>query len=51
VKKASVTEGYADDIWRSLERDIFPAIGDISVTEIKAILWLKQCSRFRPEVH
>ncbi|EIX9508733.1 TPA: integrase [Klebsiella pneumoniae] len=36
VKKASVTEDYADDIWRSLERDIFPAIGDISVTEIKA---------------
>lgn len=36
VKKASVTEDYADDIWRSLERDVFPAIGDISVTEIKA---------------
>lgn len=36
VKKASVTEDYAEDIWRSLERDIFPAIGDISVTNIKA---------------
>jgi integrase len=36
VKKASVTEDYADDIWRSLERDVFPAIGDISVTEITA---------------
>ncbi|HBW1752456.1 integrase [Klebsiella quasipneumoniae] len=36
VKKASVTEDYADDIWRSLERDVFPAIGDISVTDIKA---------------
>ncbi len=36
VKKTSVTEDYADDIWRSLERDIFPAIGDISITEIKA---------------
>ncbi len=36
VKKASVTEDYAEDIWRSLERDVFPAIGDISVTEIKA---------------
>lgn len=36
VKKASVTEDYADDIWRSLERDVFPVIGDISVTEIKA---------------
>lgn len=36
VKKASVTEDYADDIRRSLERDVFPTIGDISVTEIKA---------------
>lgn len=36
VKKASVTEDYAEDIWRSLERDIFPAIGDVSVTDIKA---------------
>jgi hypothetical protein len=36
VKKASVTEDYADDIWRSLERDVFPAIGDVSVTDIKA---------------
>lgn len=36
VKKASVTEDYANDIWRSLERDIFPTIGNISVTDIKA---------------
>jgi len=36
VKKASVTEDYAEDIWRSLERDIFPAIGDVIVTDIKA---------------
>ena len=36
VKKASVTEDYADDIWCSLERDVFPAIDDISITEIKA---------------
>lgn len=36
VKKASVTEDYAEDIWRSLERDVFPAIGDISLTDIKA---------------
>ena len=36
MKKASVTEGYAEDIWRSLERDVFPAIGDVSVTDIKA---------------
>lgn len=36
VKKASVTADYAEDIWRSLERDVFPAIGDVSVTDIKA---------------
>ncbi|MGC0906458.1 integrase [Pantoea agglomerans] len=36
VKKASVTEDYAGDIWRSLERDVLPAIGDISITDIKA---------------
>ncbi len=36
VKKASVTEDYAEDIWRSLERDVFPAIGDVSVTDVKA---------------
>src|SRR5471030_168917 len=36
VKKASVTEDYAHDIWRSLERDIFPAIGKVNITDIKA---------------
>ncbi len=36
VKKASVKEGYAEDIWRALERDVFPAIGDVGVTDIKA---------------
>lgn len=36
VKKASVTEDYAHDIWRSLERDVFPAIGKVNITDIKA---------------
>lgn len=36
LKKASVTPDYAKDIWRSLEKDIFPAIGGIPVQEIKA---------------
>ncbi|MTC79503.1 integrase [Providencia sp. wls1916] len=36
IKKSTVTEDYGNDIWRSLERDVFPAIGDISVTDIKA---------------
>lgn len=41
VKKASVTEDYADDIWRSLNRDVFPAICHVSVTDIKAHTLLK----------
>lgn len=36
MKQASVTHDYAKDIWRSLEKDVFPAIGDIPVQEIKA---------------
>ncbi|MEY0289661.1 integrase [Providencia rettgeri] len=36
VKKSTVTEDYGNDIWRSLERDVFPTIGDVSVTDIKA---------------
>lgn len=36
LKKASVTPDYAKDIWRSLEKDVFPSIGEIPVQEIKA---------------
>ncbi|WP_210532340.1 integrase domain-containing protein [Pantoea ananatis] len=36
LKQASVTHDYAKDIWRSLEKDIFPVLGDIPVQEIKA---------------
>lgn len=36
MQKASVTEDYEEDIWRSLERDVFPVIGVVSVTDIKA---------------
>lgn len=36
LKKSSVTADYASDIRCSLEKDIFPAIGDISITDIKA---------------
>lgn len=35
-KRKSVTEDYANDIWRSLEKDIFPTIGHIPVTQLKA---------------
>lgn len=36
LKQASVTADYAKDIWRSLERDVFPAIGGMPVQEIRA---------------
>jgi len=36
LKKTSVTSDYAKDIWRSLEKDVFPSIGEIPVQEIKA---------------
>jgi len=36
LKQASVTPDYAKDIWRSLEKDVFPAIGGIPVQEMKA---------------
>lgn len=36
VKRTSVTEDYAKDIWRSLEKDVFPMIGNLAITDIKA---------------
>ncbi|KAA5995763.1 integrase domain-containing protein [Pantoea sp. M_5] len=36
VKSKSVTEDYAKDIWRSLEKDILPTIGEIPVQMLKA---------------
>lgn len=36
LKQTSVTADYAKDIWRSLEKDVFPSIGKIPVQEIKA---------------
>ena len=36
LKSKSVTEDYAKDIWRSLEKDVFPSIGDIPVQALKA---------------
>ncbi|MEH3413731.1 integrase domain-containing protein [Phytobacter diazotrophicus] len=36
IKSRSVTDDYAKDIWRSLDKDVFPAIGEIPVQEIKA---------------
>ncbi|HDZ8193331.1 TPA: tyrosine-type recombinase/integrase [Enterobacter kobei] len=36
LKSKSVTHDYAKDIWRSLEKDVFPAIGEMPVQQIKA---------------
>lgn len=36
LKSKNVTPDYVKDIWRSLEKDVFPAIGEITVQQIKA---------------
>lgn len=36
LKSKSVTPDYAKDIWRSLDKDVLPAIGEIPAQEIKA---------------
>ncbi|WP_312464123.1 integrase domain-containing protein [Pantoea endophytica] len=36
LKSKSVTPDYAKDIWRSLEKDVFPTVGEIPVQKIKA---------------
>ena len=36
LKSKSVTPDYAKDIWRSLEKDVLPVIGEIPVQQIKA---------------
>lgn len=37
IKKTSgISEVHASDIWRSLEKNVFPAIGQTPVTELKA---------------
>ncbi|MGR5487973.1 integrase domain-containing protein [Vibrio alfacsensis] len=36
VKKHSISEDYADDIWRSLELHIFPSLGKVPISKISA---------------
>ncbi len=36
IKRKSVTEGYAKKIWRSLDKEVFAAIGEVPVQEVKA---------------
>ena len=35
-KTRGISDVHADDIWKSLEKDVFPAIGQTPVTELKA---------------
>lgn len=36
LKKTQVTQNYADDIWRSLEKNIFPILAQIPISQITA---------------
>lgn len=36
IKKTTITPNYADDIWRSLERHIFPKLGSAPVSKLTA---------------
>jgi integrase len=36
IKKSAITEGYAKDIWRSLERHVFPSLGKYTVASLNA---------------
>ncbi|EKN3705704.1 integrase arm-type DNA-binding domain-containing protein, partial [Yersinia enterocolitica] len=41
VKTSGISQDHADDIWRSLERNIFPGLGNVPIKEIRPKL-LKQ---------
>lgn len=41
LKQASVSTKHAEDIWRSLEKDILPSIENVPVQEIKARLLIQ----------
>jgi len=41
VKTAGISKDHAEDIWRSLERNIFPSLGNVPIKEIRPKL-LKQ---------
>jgi hypothetical protein len=35
VKTSGISQDHANDIWRSLERNIFPTLGDTPIKEIR----------------
>jgi hypothetical protein len=41
VKTSGISQDHAEDIWRSLERNIFPGLGNVPINEIRPKL-LKQ---------
>ncbi|HCR9738399.1 integrase domain-containing protein [Citrobacter sp. FR21RM1OL9030] len=41
VKTSGISQDHAEDIWRSLERNIFPSLGNVPINEIRPKL-LKQ---------
>ncbi|MBK5072057.1 tyrosine-type recombinase/integrase [Budviciaceae bacterium CWB-B4] len=36
IKKTNISADYAKDVWRSLEKDVLPRVGMMSITDIKA---------------
>ncbi|EPC4054516.1 integrase domain-containing protein [Vibrio parahaemolyticus] len=42
VKRHNITPGYAQDIWRSLEKHIFPNLGKIPISEVLAPTVIEQ---------
>lgn len=35
IKTSGISQDYAKDIWRSLERNIFPTLGDVPIKELR----------------
>ncbi|MNT13245.1 Prophage CP4-57 integrase [compost metagenome] len=35
IKTSGISQDHAKDIWRSLERNIFPTLGDVPIKEIR----------------
>ena len=42
VKSTTVTEDYADDIWRSLCLHVFPTLGSVPIHKVKAVITIEQ---------
>ncbi|MTC60091.1 Putative prophage CPS-53 integrase [Providencia rustigianii] len=49
-KKPNWSEGYADDLLEAFQKDIFPYIGKVSITEIKPLDMLEVFRKFQKNV-